>query len=130
MKIILAAIILSIFLPFLSLAAELPPAPSSAPFFNIFDSLRGFSVRIESYITPKSAKEKGFWAWIQDSSSELFTRASRAAGNIREFAENKGRKAYNFISAEIKEKIGENFWAAGKAQIENFINYLDKKIKK
>ncbi len=129
MKITLAAIILSVFLPFFAFALELPPPPKISPLDNIFDSLRNTSAKIESYITPESAKEKGFWPWIREASGELFSRAAHTAGAIGEFAENRGRKAFNFILTEAKEKIGENFWSSGEAYIKNSINYIDNKIK-
>lgn len=122
----MTAIIFCIFLPVLTFAAESPP--SVLPSNNVFEFLRGAPAKIESYIIPESAKEKGFWAWIQEASSELFSRAIRASSAIGEFAKNKGQMALDFIEIKIKEKIGENFWASGKAYIKNSINYIDKKI--
>lgn len=128
MRIIFTAIIFCIFLPFLTFALELSSSPKVSLPDNIFNSLRSAPSRIESYITSESAKEKGFWLWVQGASGELFSRAIRAASNIGEFAKNKGRSTFNFIGLKIKEKISENIWSSGKVYIKNSINYINKKI--
>lgn len=131
MRILLAAIILSFFLPVFIFAAEPAPQPSPAVSFsdNFFDSLRNISLKIESYITPESAKEKGFWAWIRESADELFRRAIRMARDIANSAENKARAAFDYISIKAKEKIGENIRTRAEIYIKNSIDYIDNKIK-
>lgn len=128
MRKILAAIIISIFLPFLAFAAESSPLPSVLPAYNIFDSLRSVSAKIESYITPENAKEKGFWAWSQETVSEFLNRSFHTASNIGEFIKNKGQLTLDSIANKTKEKIGENIWLSGEQFIKNSIDFINKKI--
>ncbi len=131
MRILLAAIVLSFLLPLFVFAAEPAPQPNPAVSFsgNFFDSLRGISAKIESYITPESAKEKGFWAWIRESADEIFGRAIRMARDIANSAKNKLRTASDYISIKTKEKIGENVRTKVEIYIKNSIDYIDNKIK-
>lgn len=118
-RLIFFIIILCLLLPFMAFAIELPPAPSVSPLNNVIGSLRSASAKIESYILPESAKEKGLWVWIREISTDLFLRSKRTIDIAGKYANDKGQIFYDSIKSKLREKIKRDAWTTGELYINN-----------
>lgn len=118
-RIACSVIILCLLLPFVVFAMELPQTPSVSPLNNAFGSLRGASAKIESYILPESAKEKGLWAWSREVLTDLFLRAKRAIDTGSRYAKEKGQTFYDSVKNKLREKIKRDAWTTGELYINN-----------
>ncbi len=112
-------IILCLSLPFQVFALELPKIPATSPLNNVFESLRSISEKLESFILPEDAKQKGIWNWGREVFNDLFSRAARTAGIASKYAKNKGQSLVNAIETKLKEKIKRDAWTSGEIYIGN-----------